>query len=126
MVSDQDFGMLREKVDNIERMLDRYDRTIFGNGKEGLYDMTKKQIAQMDIVNDNVLQFIGQLRATSDKLNIVDDKLQDHIIDPRRTFKGYLVEYWKEIFGLLVVVQLFIELLLPQGFTIWSLIEKIF
>jgi len=126
MVSDQDFGMLREKVDNIEKIIDKFDRTIFGNGKEGLYDMTKRQTAQMDVISDNVLKFISELRSTSDKLHIVEDKLQEHITDPRRTFKGFIVDYWKPIFIIVIVIQIMIELVLPPDFTIWSLIEKIF
>lgn len=133
MVSEQDFGILREKVDRIEKTMDKFDRTIFGNGKEGLYEMAKNQSAQLNSMTSKLDAFISELRVTQDEFDCLEDRIdkqenriENHLADPKRTFKFFVVDNWKAIISIILGLYLLLQLIVPSDWTVWDLFAKIF
>lgn len=126
MVSDIEFGKLQADVANIQTLIAKFDKTIFGNGKEGLYDMTKNQSVKLDEMNKRLDDFIDELRDTKAGVEGLEETVENHLTDPKRTFKFFIVDNWKAVLSIVIGIYLVLELILPVNFTLWSLIEKLF
>lgn len=125
MVSDQDFGKLQGKVDSIAETLDKFDRILFGNGQEGLLTIVKNNDKQLTQVITTISKMSDKVDTFSKNINEVSEKIENHIIDPRRTFKGFITDNWKGIIFLFVSGFLLLHAILPPEFTLWKLFENL-
>lgn len=136
MASEQEFGKLVARVDSIAKtvdtMYDKFDHTLFGNGQKGLYEIAKENAfnygtlsEQLDGVSDQIADVSKNLGELSKLVSDVTMGLQNHINDPKQTFKQTVTDNLRFIAFWFVIGFIFLHSVLPPEFTLWSLIEKL-
>jgi len=136
MASEQEFGKLVARVDSIAKtvdsMYDKFDHTLFGNGQKGLYEIVKinsinveNLSKQIDDVSKQVSSVSSDLGKLSDLVEAVTNGLQDHINDPKQTFRQIAVDNLKTIIFWFVIGFVFLHSILPTNFSLWNLVEKL-
>ena len=128
---------LLPRVDGIAKTVDdmyaKFDHTLFGNGQKGLYEITKANSINVDSLSKQIESVASQIRGVSDELSILSALvtkvtlgLQEHINDPKQTFKQLVLDNIKTIIFWFVVLFVVLHAVLPADITLWTLIEKLF
>lgn len=136
MASEQEFGKLVARVDGIAKTVDdmyeKFDHTLFGNGQKGLYEIVKENAFRVGNVSDQIAGVAEQVKNVSTELQEVSDLisavtkgLQDHINDPKQTFRQNIIDNIKTIAVWFIVAFIVLHSILPTDFSLWSLIEKL-
>ena len=136
MASEQEFGKLVARVDGIAKTVDsmyeKFDHTLFGNGQKGLYEIVKGNSInveslskQIEAVSKQVSDVSSDLGKLSDMVEAVTKGLQDHINDPKQTFRQIVMDNLKTIVFWFVIAFVVLHSILPSSLSLWNLLEKL-
>ena len=133
MISETEFGELRANVASIRETISKLDSkvdraldAVYGNNGTGIKSDVRDINSRVMELEARYINYDARLDTIADMIDTTVVSLREHLNDPRRTFQGFISDNWKAILGIVIAIQLLIELVLPSGFTIWSIIEKIF
>ena len=133
MISETEFGELRANVASIRETISKLDSkvdraldAVYGNNGTGIKSDVRDINSRVMELEARYINYDARLDTIADMIDSTVVSLREHLNDPRRTFQGFISDNWKAILGIVIAIQLLIELVLPSGFTIWSIIEKIF
>lgn len=109
-ISSEEFGAMKEKIDNIETTVNKLDTKLFGNGNPGIV---------IDMIN-----LTTTITNLADKVISISTQITE--IDKRPIVKTWLEKNWKSLLFSLTLFFLLIHSIIPADVNIWTLIQKIF
>jgi hypothetical protein len=108
-ISEQEFGELKECVENLEKRFDKFEQRLFGNGNPGI-------IIDLEKLSNALTQLSTVAQEQHKSIELLK----------KETPKNWLIRNWKSILFWGVLIFIILHAIVPANMTVWDWLSKIF
>ena len=115
-ISSEEFGALKEKVDHVDKLVEKLDEKLFGNGRPGI-------VNEITLLTQSVTNLCGKVDETVKRVDINSAKIAAIDPDPVLT---WISKHWKLLLFSGICIFIILHSIIPADVNIWQLIQKLF